>query len=77
MPPLLGILRLSHQSLESLAYSILCVLARAPMYSHSMLKLSDTRTFERYLVVSALVADLTKGAMSKVTDRLAVYDEDL
>ena len=33
---LLDILRLSHQSLESLAYSILCVLARAPIYLHSI-----------------------------------------
>ena len=42
----------------------------------ALFKLSDTRTFERYLVVSALVAELTTVAMSKLTDRLAVWDED-
>ena len=42
----------------------------------TLLKLSDTRTFERYLVVSALVAELTTVAMSKLTDRLTVWDED-
>ena len=42
----------------------------------ALLKLSDTRTFERYLVVSALVAELTTVAMSKVTDRLVDCDED-
>ena len=42
----------------------------------ALLKLSDTRIFERYPVVSALVAELTTAAMSKLTDRLAVWDED-
>ena len=41
----------------------------------ALLELSDTRTFERYLVVLALVVELTTVAMSKVTDRLAVWDE--
>ena len=42
----------------------------------ALLKLSDTRTFERYLVVSALVAELATVAMSKVTVSLSANDED-
>ena len=42
----------------------------------ALLKVSDTRTFERNPVVSALVAELTTIAMSNRTDRLAVWDED-
>ena len=42
----------------------------------ALLKLSASRTFERYQVVSALVAELTTAAVSKLTDRWAVWDED-
>ena len=41
-----------------------------------LLKLSDTRTSERYPAVSALVSELTTVAVSKITDRLSVWDED-
>ena len=42
----------------------------------ALLILSDIRTFERYLVVSALVAEIAKVAMSKVTVSLSANDED-
>ena len=42
----------------------------------AFLQLSDPLTFERYPVVSAVVEDLATVATSKVTDRLAVWDED-
>ena len=42
----------------------------------ALLELSDTQTFGRYLVVLALVAELTTVTMPKVTDRLAVWDEN-
>ena len=41
----------------------------------TFLKLSDTRTLERYPVVSTSAAEPTTVAMSKLTDRLAVQDE--
>ena len=41
----------------------------------ALLELSDTQTLERYPVVSALVAELTTVAMSKLTDRLAVWGD--
>ena len=47
---LLDILPLSHQSLESFVCSILCRVFTSTVTA--LLKLSDTRTFERYPVVS-------------------------
>ena len=69
-------LNLSHESLSS-SYprsSASCQVLTSTVTT--LRKLSDTRTFERYLVVSELVAELTTVAMSKVTDTLAVWDED-
>ena len=58
-------------------------MSRSSEYCHvftstvtAFLELSGTGTFERYPVVSALVAELTTVAMSNLTDRLAVWDDD-
>ena len=70
------ILRLSHQSLN---FSQTRPSISEHMHlstSTALLKLSDTRTVERNLVASALVAEVSTVAMSKVTDGLAVNDED-
>ena len=74
---LLDILRLSHLSLESLVCSISsesCHVCTSTVTA--LVTLSLTLTFERYPVVPALVAELTTVAMSKLTDSLAVWDED-